>query len=179
MFDYRYASTPNSFLRQFRRHKEFVAANFREEPRKRSGSLDSQTLMLEHFFERERQLKEMLNMAQKKEKAAPWVGFVDVKLTAEQDAAFDVWDATDEDVITLLQEANSGGYKLSVVWNGSNSTFIASLTCTDKDIVNAGYTMPAFSSSWYEAIRLLVFKHFYVTEGNWLEHTGGTRSTRG
>lgn len=118
-------------------------------------------------------------MPVKKYERADWKGFAEVRLTLEQDADFETWDLTFDDVLTLIGDNVASGYKLSTAWNEQNETFIASLTGGKNSGGNNGYTLSSFASTWSEAIALLAYKHNVVTEGNWTSSVSAIRSKRG
>lgn len=139
------------------------------------GAAETVRLFLDSYL----QLWELTGMPKKTEKRAEWVGFVDIKLTSEQDDAFDHWDLEDEDVLLLLGSTVAEGYKFTLAYNGSNDNFSASLTGGLATGENAGYTLSAFAETWYEAIKYLMFKHSVVCDGDWRNSPAATRAKRG
>lgn len=140
-----------------------------------SSAAETVRLFLESYLA----IREYLGMPKKTEKRAEWVGFVDVKLTSEQDEAFDSWDLEDEDVLLLLGSTVAEGYKFTLAYNGSNDNFSASLTGGLPTGENAGYTLSAFAETWYEAIKYLMFKHSVVCDGDWRNSPAAARAKRG
>jgi hypothetical protein len=41
------------------------------------------------------------------------------------------------------------------------------MTCNNDKDANCGYTMTSFAPTWFDAVRVAMFKHFVLTEGNW------------
>lgn len=92
--------------------------------------------------------------------------FVDCQLTQFQKDAF---KATEEDrdvlyekIPTLLQ----AGYKLTTSWNGMRGSFCATLLAPDTSR-NSNKGLSAFAGDIFTAMRLAVFKHFYILEEDW------------
>lgn len=106
-----------------------------------------------------------------------WRGFKDVKLSDAQKAGFEAWDVQDNELYELLATIVQGGYKFSCVYNTSNDTFIATLTGGQGSGAADGYSMSAFAPDWYNALRVLVFKHVEILGGDWTT-AGGDESSR-
>lgn len=96
-----------------------------------------------------------------------WKGFKDFKLTADQLQLFAAWDCHDGDALDLVQGALAGGYKLTFTYNGKVDSYNASLTCNAENNPNQGYTMSAFAPTFYQALRLLMFKHWELLGSDW------------
>jgi len=96
-----------------------------------------------------------------------WKGFKDFKLTAEQLEAFASFDVDDDDLMDLVQTVLAEGYKLTLTYNGQSDTYNCAITCNAEKHANEGYTMSAFAHSAYIAMKLLMFKHAVLLEGDW------------
>jgi len=94
-------------------------------------------------------------------------GFVDVKLSDVQRDAFSSWDVHDEELYEIVATVVQGGFKLSTTYNSGNDTFTATLTGQNGTGDADGYSMSSFAPDWYNALRLLVFKHTVILEGDW------------
>lgn len=109
-----------------------------------------------------------LGMTKKTErKKATWKAFVNVDIPRDlekvaKDVILDA-DKTAERMSDLLSQ----GYKLSVQYNASNDTFIATLTGQYADLVNAGNSLSGFGKDWIIAIGAVCYKHFDVAQGKW------------
>lgn len=112
-----------------------------------------------------------------KEVKATWVAFKNIPLSEAQLDAFDHWDTHDEDVWILVTDVIQAGYKLSITYNAGNDTFSASLTGPGGGDKRQHFTVSAFAETWYEATRMLMYKHHVICEGDWskAEETGGRR----
>lgn len=106
-----------------------------------------------------------------------WKGFKDVKLSDTQKQAYEAWDAQDEELYELVATTVQAGYKFSCVYNTSNDTFIATLTGGQGSGAADGYSMSAFAPDWYNALRVLMFKHVEILAGDWTT-AGGDESQR-
>lgn len=123
-------------------------------------------------------LLEMAIMARGAKKTATEVGkggmptFVDVKLTAEDREKF----LQENDDISMLgprmQILCDAGYRWGCAWNGESQSYTVSLTCRDPESSNAGLCMTSFAKDLLTAIRLALFKHEVVTEGDWIGGAG-------
>lgn len=136
---------------------------------KRSQLASLLTLWANEWYELIEQARELVGMARDKNGSSglAWKGFKDFKLNPEQLEAFAHFEAHDDDLMDLVQSSLGADYKLTFTYNGQSDTYNAAMTCNaDKD-VNQGYTMSAFAPSMYTALRLLMFKHWVLLEGNW------------
>lgn len=140
---------------------------------KRGSTLHGAALAL-YVYERisyiewySRAMREKLGMPAKKRDDSMWRGFVDVKLTSEEKDAYVAWDIHDDDLWLLLVDAITAGHKLSVTFNKQNDQFVASFTGQTDTGKNEGYTLSAYAKTWYDAVRVLCFKHNVLLEGNW------------
>lgn len=98
---------------------------------------------------------------------ATWRGYKDIPLTDVQRDAFAHWDADDSEVYELAATVIQSGYKLTCVYNGANDTFTVTLTGGAATGAAAGYSMSAFAPDWYSALRLSLFKHAVIANGDW------------
>jgi hypothetical protein len=122
---------------------------------------------MDHIYEYEDRLKEIAGMPKPERKQAEWQGFVDVKLTGDEKAAYGEWGMDDEDLWIIVVDAVISGHKLSVTHNKQNDQFVASFTGQEGSGKNAGFTLSAYAKDWYNSIRVLAFKHSAVLEGDW------------
>lgn len=114
------------------------------------------------------QLRKVAGMA--KAKALParqWNGFVACELTAEDKATFKLWDVDFGDAFDLLIGRVTEGYRFSLSHNKKNDSFIASLTGSEDNGDNAGYTLSAFGKDVATAMRVLAYKDGFILEGVW------------
>lgn len=133
-------------------------------PKGKLGELQD-TLMWAGFLETE--LRERLTMAKANNNQSTWKGFVECKLTEQEKENFAEWDVHDNDLFLLLSEAVIAGHKQSLTWNKQNETFVFSLTGNDGSGKHEGYTLSAFAGDWYIALRVLLYKHCVLLEGDW------------
>jgi hypothetical protein len=100
--------------------------------------------------------------------------FVDVKLTAEQRAAFLVWEKREGDLVTLLQSMADDGYRVGVSWSGEQQAYTVSLTCRGEGDPNNGLCMTSFAKTLSTALWLALYKHLEVTGGRWAGEASGS-----
>jgi hypothetical protein len=100
--------------------------------------------------------------------------FVDVKLTAEQRAAFLVWEKREGDLVTLLQSMADDGYRVGVSWSGEQQAYTVSLTCRAEGDPNNGLCMTSFAKTLSTALWLALYKHLEVTGGRWAGEASGS-----
>jgi hypothetical protein len=95
-----------------------------------------------------------------------WHGFKNVNLTSAEKEEFLAWDMHDDDLWLVFAETVMEGHKLSLTFNKDSSSFVAAFTGL-SDSANEGYTMSAYAKDWYTALRLLLFKHVQICQGDW------------
>lgn len=115
-------------------------------------------------------LFEVANVKKSKPEGNPdFKGFVNYVLSAEDKVGYGEWDMHDHDLFLLVAGIEQSGYKLSCSFNQKNDTFSATLMCIDIQSPNTGLILSAFAPDWYNALRILIFKHDVVLEGKWTE----------
>jgi len=122
---------------------------------------------LERFLVEAETLREVLQMPPKKKLSNDWKGFVNYKLSEDERANFLNWDVHDDDVWLFVSQANTEGYRFSTSYNKGNNTFNALLSCNDATSPNNGYSLSGYAPTWYEAIRVVLFKHIVVFDYHW------------
>lgn len=91
--------------------------------------------------------------------------FVNIALDEVQKTKYALWVKVPITPIgDLIGQAIVDDYKLSVGWDDNNQCFIATLTGKQDQKFNAMRSMSARSDDWYEAICLLMFKHFEMSD---------------
>lgn len=98
---------------------------------------------------------------------AEFKGFFNYEFTAEQKEACKVFIRNDEEVSILIQDALASGYKFSMNYNARNDNYQVSMQCMDASLSNAGLVMSAFAKHWYDALAVLVYKHYIALETVW------------
>lgn len=153
--------------REIARCIRFLSA-LRHDPRQKWGDVSFyiQATLL-HIEEYQAELRERNGMPKQENKRAEWQGFADVKLTSEEKETYKGWDIHDEDLWIIVVDSISSGHKLSVTYNKQNDQFVASFTGQAGTGKNEGFTLSAYAKNWYDAIRVLAFKHSVLLEGVW------------
>ena len=99
-----------------------------------------------------------------------WGGFVQCNLSSMDKVLFEQWYSEHLQHIDAFVDEHLGtGLKLSVVFDGSNNSYIASYTGrpnTDEKLLFR-CTLSARSGEYMECLALLVYKHVEVTGGDW------------
>lgn len=107
-------------------------------------------------------------------------GYINLKLDEEHHEAFDRWYGEFEPRIgEFLAETLVDGMAFSLKFDAENDCFFASYSGAGVSGSNERYVLTARSSSWAEALALLVFKHTELMGGSWddfLPKSGKLRS---
>lgn len=98
---------------------------------------------------------------------AAFKGFFNYDLTADEKALAKEFLKNDAEIALSIENAISAGFKLSVSANKANDTIIASMTAVDSTLPQAGFTMSAHARHWYDALGVLMFKHYKVLGQKW------------
>lgn len=108
-----------------------------------------------------------LTVARKETNQLDWKGFKDFKLTPAQLETFGLWEVHDDDLLDLVQGVLSQGYKVTFTYNAQSDTYNAAMTCNILKHPDQGYTLSAFAPAFYPALRLLMYKHWELCQGDW------------
>jgi len=114
----------------------------------------------------------------KKKQTMEWGGFLNVRLSDEQKAQFEIWcREMGDDVWELFLQALMQGMKLSIIYDPEADTYTASLTNSPRCScgVSSMYVLSAFAQNWHTAIALVLFKHYQILGGTW-EHYRPSRT---
>lgn len=107
-------------------------------------------------------------------------GYINLKLDEEQHEAFDIWYGEHEHLFAgMAAETLVDGMALSIKYDAENQCFFATYSGAGITGSNERYVLTARSSSWPEALALLVYKHDELMGGMWdefLPRTGKLRS---
>lgn len=102
--------------------------------------------------------------------------FVQHTMTSEERKAFESVEEDSVDTWGLIDQLAESNYKLSVSWDDYNHCLTASLACRDEKSDNYQLILTARHSNAEMAVRLLLFKHFVLLNGEWLQwHTADNR----
>ena len=107
-------------------------------------------------------------------------GYVELRIDEDQKGAFDLWYGEHEyEIAGMAAETLVDGMALSIKYDAANQCFLASYSGAGVTGSNERYVLTARSSSWPEALALLVYKHDELMGGMWddfLPRTGRLRS---
>ncbi len=95
-----------------------------------------------------------------------WGGFIDVKLDADDKAAFRDFESSNFQW-TYLEDVLADEIKLSLSYDGDNDTYLCSLTSIKHAGNNLRCVLTARADTWERAIMLAIFKHAALLEGDW------------
>jgi len=94
--------------------------------------------------------------------------FVDVKLNQSQREAFLEWNLSIEELVKALETLPFDGYRVGLAWSGEQQSYTASLTCRNDISPNNGMCMTSFAKTSWTALKLMLYKHWFVTGGVWV-----------
>lgn len=116
------------------------------------------------------------------QKSDEWGGFAQVNVGDAERPQFDMWLSKISDGWwPLLQDELAAGLKLTLVWDGANDCFIASLTGRPDIDGQSPWTacLSARAGEMNTALALLTYKHLEITGGDWSEWLiNGTKTKR-
>jgi len=98
---------------------------------------------------------------------ATWKGFLDFRLTDEQLDACDDWKPKPTDVFLEVDKMLGTDFRLTLSYN--KRTKLASCTIIDDDPSrkSAGYALSSSDENGAAALKLAVFKHTKILNGDW------------
>ena len=155
---------------RLKRHTWKVLDMLRAEKKRDRKSQQCATLIMQLLItiaENQEGVRIMAGKPRKIETEGQWEGFARIDLSDAEKERFAEWDVQDEDVFVLMADLIGSGYKVSLSFNDKNSTYICALTCRNPKSPNAGYTSSAFANTWYQALRVMLYKHLVVCDGDW------------
>lgn len=103
----------------------------------------------------------------KKAEKPKFIGFFNCEIESERKDECKVFIRNEEEVGLLIEQAIASSYKISLAVNEQNGSIQASMTCNDPKSKNAGLSMSAYAPHWYNALAVLVWKHFIYLGGVW------------
>jgi len=118
----------------------------------------------------------------KVQKNDEWGGFAQVNVGDNERPQFDMWLSEISDGWwALLQDELAAGLKLTLVWDGANDCFIASLTGRPDHAGESPWTacLSARAAEMNMALALLTYKHIELTGRDWSDWLiNGTKTKR-
>jgi len=103
---------------------------------------------------------------------AEFKGYLNVNLTAEQEAEFDRWFAETGFDLSVLFDTMDMGYKIAFAIDDYNDGIVVTMYAKSTKIDWSGWTLSAWAGSLEEAAAFLFFKHHYVCNQDWNQFTG-------
>ena len=95
--------------------------------------------------------------------------FINIPVTAEQGKAIrEIYDDPDS-LFDSFADLVCTGHKVSFSYNAVNGATIVAVTGKEGETMNGGYTYSSFAGDWLTALKVALYKHFVIANGNWLE----------
>lgn len=106
-------------------------------------------------------------------------GYINLKIDEEQREAFDKWYGDHEhEFAGTCSDTLVDGMALSIKYDAENQCFLASYSGAGVTGSNERYVLTARSSSWIDALALLVYKHTELMGGSWDDFVPSTGKMR-
>lgn len=96
-----------------------------------------------------------------------WRGYINWQPTAEDKARLEAMKQHNFKTDDLLEEAILDGYRFSWSWDDYNSSYTASLYCTDPENSNAGWCATMRGSTLVAALERVLFFHYVIANRDW------------
>jgi len=99
-----------------------------------------------------------------------WGGFIDIRLTEDQKAAFYVWQRENEPGMwEEFAEVVAKGFKFGLSYDAENGCYIATFTASGRAVIGLDqrYCLTARAPEWPTALSLLLYKHVEIARGDW------------
>lgn len=97
-----------------------------------------------------------------------WGGFINLRLTELQKNDFKIWFTDNNDTVSdRVESLLIDGFKLSIAFNADNDTFSASVIGCLLVSSQKRYAVSAYAPNWWQAIALVIYKHFVIAEQKW------------
>jgi len=114
---------------------------------------------------------------QKRPPKVEYKGYLNVNLSAEQEAEFDSWYAAGSFDIGLLFGMIDFGYKISFSEDEFNDGIAVSMYAKSSKLDWAGWTLTAWAGDLNEAAAFCFYKHWFVANQEWDQFTGRPAKT--
>lgn len=109
---------------------------------------------------------------QKRAPKAEFKGYLNVNLTAEQEAEFDAWYGAGSFTLDLLFETLDFGYKIAFSIDDFNDGIAVTMYAKSTKLDWAGWTLSAWAGTLDEAAAFCFYKHWFVANQDWNQFTG-------
>lgn len=94
-------------------------------------------------------------------------GYANVPLDAARKQMYQEWEVSDEDVFGMLGDLIMADYRCGFSTTNGGKTAQFALSCRANGNPDLGYTMTSRAPTWFDALRVGVWKHYIVCEGDW------------
>jgi len=107
-----------------------------------------------------------------------WQGFLDLRLDDAQLEALDTWKPKPTEVWDTVDEMVEAGYRFIISYN--RVTKLASCTVMDDDAERktGGFGLSSADSDGASALKMAIFKHLHVLNGDWTPLLGKPATSR-
>lgn len=97
---------------------------------------------------------------------------VKVELNDEDWDSFDEFISESNSAWELTRELREGGYKLSISYSGKSGSNFVSLSCTRRELCNAGKTLTIECLDVEKGMQALAYAHYVVYREVWPIRSG-------
>lgn len=114
------------------------------------------------------------------EKAA-WKGFAERRLSEDELAQLDEWRPKPSEAWGLADQLIGDGYRLTMTYNKRQKLSCCTIIDDDAGRASGGYALSSFDGDCALALKMALFKHFSLMQGDWTPLLGEkpTSSRRG
>lgn len=132
-----------------------------------------------HIFYQEIVMKQKIN-SQPAQERAPWQGFIDYRLAEAELVDCDQWTPSEADIWELVERCIMDGLRIQLSYSAKLGLATATFTDYRPGSKTAGYALSGQDANAALALKLLLYKHTSLLQGNWLPLLStGTRGRRG
>ena len=97
-----------------------------------------------------------------------WGGFINIRVTADMVADFEEWDSQQGALWPeLLEQVTAEGIKVGVSYDVANQCSIVSFSGALVASGGARYSTNSRARDFVSALRLMLWKHFFVARGDY------------
>lgn len=94
-----------------------------------------------------------------------WGGFIDVRLSQADKAAFGEWVRSFD--MSMLDDIMAEGIKVGISWDGEGETYLCAFTSETHAGENLRCVLTGRAAVWEQAVALTCFKHLEMLAGDW------------
>jgi len=111
---------------------------------------------------------EQLEFSYLTDEGALWGGFINIRLSDEQKAAYHEWaNHNDGDVPGLFVDLLGYGMKIGFSYDGENQCFVCTLTGRLCQSLPDRFVMTTRAGTYFDVLCLAVWKHYFLARGDY------------